>query len=280
MDIEIPDAKQKRPIHYAAIYGGKDDVVIDLWSVESKKGRMNYCCPPPHTEMLTNGTDIEIPEAKQKKPTYYFAAQQYMDASKEDVWSNCWSMIYGQQKNPCKMTPQHMHQNPWRNFPRIYLLTYLRVKWLRHTSSWITLLLLCNGAPLVLCCEGFNHGSRQVKHDPVNLVTVDYDITLSWQMVWTWRGPFTMQQLWRYGIKLVEVEFDVLWRAKTKSNVAFRHHQTFGNTNHIECLRFVVYKRDDDNLLCRMTSHNQIHMFSPFYLVRSWVFGSLCWEWF
>ena len=44
------------------------------------------------------------------------------------------------------------------------------------------LLLLCTSAPLVLHCDRFNCGSRQVKLDPVDLVTVDYDITLRWQI--------------------------------------------------------------------------------------------------
>ena len=45
-----------------------------------------------------------------------------------------------------------------------------------YSSNWITLLLLCTSAPLVLCCDRFDHGSRQVKRDLVNLVTEDYDI--------------------------------------------------------------------------------------------------------
>ena len=48
------------------------------------------------------------------------------------------------------------------------------------TSYSITLLLLCSSAPLVLCCDRFDRGSREVKHDPVDLVMEDYDITLHW----------------------------------------------------------------------------------------------------
>ena len=40
------------------------------------------------------------------------------------------------------------------------------------------LLLLCTSAPLVLCCDWFNRGSRQVKHEPVDLVMEDYDVSL------------------------------------------------------------------------------------------------------
>ena len=47
-----------------------------------------------------------------------------------------------------------------------------------YDSYWIKLLLLCTSAPLVLCCDRFDRGSREVKRDPVDLVTEDYDITL------------------------------------------------------------------------------------------------------
>ena len=47
------------------------------------------------------------------------------------------------------------------------------------------LLLLCTSAPLVLCCDRFDRGSRQAKRDPVDLVTQDYDITLHWRIVTT-----------------------------------------------------------------------------------------------
>ena len=47
-----------------------------------------------------------------------------------------------------------------------------------YSSTWITLLLLCTSAALVLCCDQFDQWfdrcSRQVKRDPVDLV----DITL------------------------------------------------------------------------------------------------------
>ena len=51
-----------------------------------------------------------------------------------------------------------------------------------YNGNWITLLLLCTSAALVLCCDWFDRGSRQVMRDPVELVTVDYDITLHWQI--------------------------------------------------------------------------------------------------
>ena len=51
-----------------------------------------------------------------------------------------------------------------------------------YNSNWITLLLLYTSAPLVLCCDRLNCGSRQVMHDPVYLVTVDYCITLRWRI--------------------------------------------------------------------------------------------------
>ena len=35
---------------------------------------------------------------------------------------------------------------------------------------------------LVFCCDQFDHGSGQVKHDPVDLVMEDYCITLRWQI--------------------------------------------------------------------------------------------------
>ena len=45
-------------------------------------------------------------------------------------------------------------------------------------SKWFTLLLLCTSALLVLGCDWFNHGSSQVKREPVDLVTEDYDLSL------------------------------------------------------------------------------------------------------
>ena len=38
-------------------------------------------------------------------------------------------------------------------------------------------------APLVLCCDQFDRGSRQVKCEPVDLVTEDYDVSLCQQIV-------------------------------------------------------------------------------------------------
>ena len=49
-----------------------------------------------------------------------------------------------------------------------------------NSKNGITLLLLCTSAPSVLCCDRFGRGSRQVKCDPVDLVTDDNDITLRW----------------------------------------------------------------------------------------------------
>ena len=51
-----------------------------------------------------------------------------------------------------------------------------------YSSNRITLLLLCISAPLVLRCDQFDRGSRQVKRDLVDLVTEDYDITLRWRI--------------------------------------------------------------------------------------------------
>ena len=46
------------------------------------------------------------------------------------------------------------------------------------SSNWFTLLLLCTSAPLVLYCDRFDRGSRQVKSEPVDLLMEDYDISL------------------------------------------------------------------------------------------------------
>ena len=40
------------------------------------------------------------------------------------------------------------------------------------------LLLLCPKAPLVLCGDRFDHGSRQAKCKPVDLAIEDYDVSL------------------------------------------------------------------------------------------------------
>ena len=45
------------------------------------------------------------------------------------------------------------------------------------SSNWFTLLLLCTSAPLVLYCDRFDLGSRQVKREPVDRVTEDYDVS-------------------------------------------------------------------------------------------------------
>ena len=47
-----------------------------------------------------------------------------------------------------------------------------------YSSDWFTLLLLCASAPLDLCCDQFDRDSGQVKREPVDLVTVDYDVSL------------------------------------------------------------------------------------------------------
>ena len=49
-----------------------------------------------------------------------------------------------------------------------------------YSSNWITLLLACTSILLVLCCDWFNHGPRQEKHDLVDLVIVDYNATLKY----------------------------------------------------------------------------------------------------
>ena len=54
-----------------------------------------------------------------------------------------------------------------------------------YSSNWFTLLLLCTSAPLVLCCDRFDNGSRQVKRDQVDLVTEDYDVSLCQRIVIT-----------------------------------------------------------------------------------------------
>ena len=48
-----------------------------------------------------------------------------------------------------------------------------------YSSKWFKLLLLCTSAPLVLCCDQFDCGSRQVKREPVDLVMEDYDVSLA-----------------------------------------------------------------------------------------------------
>ena len=46
------------------------------------------------------------------------------------------------------------------------------------SSNWFTLLLLCTSAPLVLYCDRFDRGPRQVKREPVDLLMEDYDVSL------------------------------------------------------------------------------------------------------
>ena len=54
-----------------------------------------------------------------------------------------------------------------------------------YSSNWFTLLLLhvCTSTPLVLCCDQFDRGSRQVKQEPIDLVTDDYDVTLCQRII-------------------------------------------------------------------------------------------------
>ena len=60
-----------------------------------------------------------------------------------------------------------------------------------YSGYWFMLLLLCTSAPLVLCCDQFDHGSSQVKCEPVDLVTEDYDVSLC-QRIWE-RGKILRQ---------------------------------------------------------------------------------------
>ena len=46
-----------------------------------------------------------------------------------------------------------------------------------YSSNWLTVLLLCTSAALVLCYDRFDRGSRQVKREPVDLATEDYDVS-------------------------------------------------------------------------------------------------------
>ena len=52
-----------------------------------------------------------------------------------------------------------------------------------YSSNWFSLLLLCYSTPFVLRCDRFNHGPRQVKREPVDLVTGDYDVSLCQQII-------------------------------------------------------------------------------------------------
>ena len=47
-----------------------------------------------------------------------------------------------------------------------------------YRSNWFTLLLLRTNAPLVLCCDQFDRGSRQVKRELLDLAMEDYDVSL------------------------------------------------------------------------------------------------------
>ena len=63
-----------------------------------------------------------------------------------------------------------------------YIWSFASKVMMSHSSNWFTLLILCISAPLVLCCDQFDRGSRQVKREPVDLIMEDYDITLCQQI--------------------------------------------------------------------------------------------------
>ena len=56
----------------------------------------------------------------------------------------------------------------------------LAAKWWHHFHYWCLAAMLLD--PLVLCCDWFDRGSSQVKRDPVDLVTDDYDVSLCQQI--------------------------------------------------------------------------------------------------
>ena len=47
-----------------------------------------------------------------------------------------------------------------------------------YSSNWFTLLFLCPSAPLILCGDRFDCGSRQVKCEPVDLAVENFDVLL------------------------------------------------------------------------------------------------------
>ena len=61
-----------------------------------------------------------------------------------------------------------------------------------YSSNLCTLLLLCTSAPLVLCCILFDRGSRQVKREPVDLATYDYDVSLYQRISRSLRAPILL----------------------------------------------------------------------------------------
>ena len=63
-----------------------------------------------------------------------------------------------------------------------------------YSSNWITLLLLCTSAPLVLCCDRFDHGSRQVKRDPEDY-TINNNDMLSYSLT-TMMWFLTKRMIW------------------------------------------------------------------------------------
>ena len=60
-----------------------------------------------------------------------------------------------------------------------------------YSSNWFTLLLLCISGLLVLCGGQFDHGSRQVKREPVDPAMEDYDVSLCQQI-----GSILLSQLY------------------------------------------------------------------------------------
>ena len=64
-----------------------------------------------------------------------------------------------------------------------------------YSNTWIMLLLLCTSGLLVLCCDRFNHGSRGVKRDSLDLVMEDHDIMISlcWRIRWYSEASLCMQ---------------------------------------------------------------------------------------
>ena len=47
------------------------------------------------------------------------------------------------------------------------------------SSNWFTVLLQCTSAPVVLYCDRFDRGSKQVKREPVDPLMEDCDVSLS-----------------------------------------------------------------------------------------------------
>ena len=90
-----------------------------------------------------------------------------------------------------------------------------------YSSNWIMLLLLCTGAPLVLCCDQFDCGSKQVKSDPVDLVTEDYDIILCWQLLLqkTRRSLYPLLRYHIHSSKCTYLNYPAIVQQETKSKL-------------------------------------------------------------